>query len=58
MTLGGMLEETARRMPQRCAVKFGTHTFLGFGKQKLTFQQLNEAVNKAAQGLRTLGLAK
>ena len=58
MTLGGMLEETARRMPQRCAVKFGTHTFLGFGKQKLTFQQLNEAVNKVAQGLRTLGLAK
>jgi long-subunit acyl-CoA synthetase (AMP-forming) len=58
MTLGGMLEDTARRMPNKCAVKFGKHKFLGFGKQKLTFQQLNETVNKAAHGLRTLGLEK
>jgi len=58
MTLGGMLEETARRMPHKCAVKFGKHKFLGFGKQKLTFQQLNESVNKAAHGLRALGVEK
>ncbi len=58
MTLGGMLEETARRIPHKCGVKFGKHKFLGFGKQKMTFQQLNESVNKAAYGLQTLGLEK
>jgi long-chain acyl-CoA synthetase len=58
MTLGGMLEETARQRPNKCVVKFGKHTFLGFGKPKFTFQQLNEVVNKAAHGLRTLGVEK
>jgi long-chain acyl-CoA synthetase len=58
MTLGGMLEETARRMPNKCAVKFGKHKFLGFGKSKITFRQLNETVNKVAHGLQTLGIEK
>ena len=58
MTLGRMLEETARRMPQKCAIKFGKHTFLGWGKQKLTYRELNAMVNNAAAGLRALGVEK
>jgi long-chain acyl-CoA synthetase len=50
MTLGRMLEETASRMPRKCAIKFQKH--------KITFRQINETVNKLAHGFRTLGLEK
>jgi len=43
MTLGQMLEETVGRHPQRVAIQFN--------KQKITFRQLNDAVNRASQAL-------
>lgn len=58
MILGKMLEEIAQRMPNKCAIKYGQHTFLGFGKPKVTFRQLNELSNKVAHGLRSLGVEK
>ena len=50
MTLGRMLEDTASRMPRKCAIKFQKH--------KISYRQLNETVNKLAHGFRTLGLEK
>ena len=50
MTLGKMLEATAQRLPRKCAIKFQ--------KRKITFRELNELVNRAAQGLSKLGLQK
>ena len=50
MTLGKMLEETAQRFPRKCAIKFE--------KKKISYQELNLAVNKAAYGLLSLGLKK
>ncbi|HWP48565.1 MAG TPA: long-chain fatty acid--CoA ligase [Candidatus Limnocylindrales bacterium] len=43
MILGQMLEETAERFPHHIAIKFG--------KQKITFKQLDEAVNRLSQAL-------
>jgi long-chain acyl-CoA synthetase len=50
MTLGSMLEDTARRMPRKCAIKFQ--------KQKIRYRQLNESVNRLAHGCKTLGIEK
>lgn len=50
MTLGNMLEDTTRRMPRKCAIKFQ--------KQKFTFQQLNESANRLAHGCEPLGIKK
>jgi long-chain acyl-CoA synthetase len=50
MTLGRMLEDTASRMPRKCAIKFQKH--------KISYRQVNETVNKLAHGFRTLGLEK
>lgn len=43
MTLGQMVEKTAERFPHHIAIKFG--------KQKITFRQLDEAVNRLSQAL-------
>jgi long-chain acyl-CoA synthetase len=58
MTLGKMLEETAQRMPNKCAIKFGKHEFLWWGKEKISFRQLNASVNQCARGLQASGIAK
>jgi long-chain acyl-CoA synthetase len=58
MTLGGKLEEIARRMPNKCAIKYGKHTFLWFGKSKVSFQELNTTTTRVAHGLRSLGVEK
>jgi long-chain acyl-CoA synthetase len=57
-TLGAMLEDTARRMPNKRAIKYGKHSFLGFGKPYFTFRQVNESANKVARGLQSLGVEK
>ena len=58
VTLGKMLEESAQRAPKKAAIKYGQHTFLGFGKPIVTFHQLDASANKVARGLRTLGVEK
>jgi long-chain acyl-CoA synthetase len=58
MTLGKMLEESARRAPNKAAIKYGQHTFLWFGKPVVTFQQLDASANKVARGLQALGIEK
>lgn len=58
MTLGQMLEETAQRTPNKVVIKYGKHTFLGFGKPTVTFRQLNASANKVARGLQSLGVEK
>ncbi len=58
MTLGRMLEESAQRLPNKAVIKYGQHTFLGFGKPTVTFQQLDASANKVARGLQALGIEK
>lgn len=50
MTLGKMLEESAQRYPRRCAIKFQ--------KRKISYQELNESVNRVSHGFVASGLQK
>ncbi len=50
MTLGRMLEETAQRLPRKCAIKFYT--------RKISYKELNESVNKISHSLLSLALKK
>ena len=58
MTLGKMLEESAQQFPNKAAIKYGQHTFIGFGKPTVTFRQLDASANKVARGLQALGIEK
>ena len=50
MTLGQMLEATARRLPRKCAIKFSG--------RKISYHELNESVNSISHNLLALGLKK
>ena len=50
MTLGQMLEATARRLPRKCAIKFSG--------RKISYHELNESVNNISHNLLALGLKK
>ena len=50
MTLVTMLEETAQRLPRKCAIKFQG--------RKISYRELNQTVNNIAHGLIALGLNK
>ncbi len=50
MTLGKMLEETTQGTPRKCAIKFQ--------KRKISYQEINETVNRAAHGFIASGLRK
>lgn len=50
MTLGQMLEATAQRLPRKCAIKFSG--------RKISYNELNESVNKISHNLLSLGLKK
>lgn len=50
MTLGELLERNAREQPEKIAVVFHD--------RKLTYRQLNETVNRLANGMMRLGLTK
>lgn len=50
MTLGQVLEEITKKYPQQIAIKFG--------KQKITYQQLNRLANRASHALLNLGIQK